>query len=417
MSAGGSGLGHALRAFRHRDFAIFWSGAVVSNSGTWLQGVAVPYVLFEITRSATWVGLATFAAFIPIMVMGPIGGYLADRRSRRLILVVGQSTAALFALALWAVFAAGVREPWVVLSLTALMSSAAGITIPSWQAFIPALVPREDLPSAITLNSVQFNAARAIGPAAAGIVLASLGPGAAFLLNGLSYVAVVAAVLAVRTTAPPLADGARSLVRGFGEAFSYLTRHAGIWRGIVVAMLVGFVGYPIVQFTVVYAETVYGVGPRALGVLTGAIGVGAIAVAPVVGGALGDIARARTVRIALPVYGLAVAVFGLSTTYGVGIAAVAVAGAGFLAIVATTNTAAQAIVAEHFRGRVMAIRVMGFTAAYPLGGLLQGWLADRWGPAVVVTAAGSLLVAIGVALAVRSEWLTPLDDPPEAYAA
>jgi MFS family permease len=417
VSTGEAGLSHALRAFRHRDFAVFWSGAVISNSGTWLQGVAVPFVLFEVTGSATWVGLATFAAFIPIMVMGPIGGYLADRRSRRAILVAGQSTAAVFALALWATFAAGVRQPWVVLTLTALMSSAAGITIPSWQAFIPALVPREDLPSAITLNSVQFNAARAIGPATAGIVLATLGPSAAFLLNGLSYVAVVGAVLAVRVVAPTMADGARSLVRGFGEAFGYLRGRPGIWRGIVVAMLVGFLGYPIVQFTVVYAETVYGVGPRALGVLTGAIGVGAIAAAPFVGGALGDVSRARTVRLALPVYGLAVAGFGLSTAYWVGIVAVAMAGAGFLAIVATTNTAAQAIVVERFRGRVMAIRVMGFTASYPLGGLLQGWLADRIAPAVVIATAGALLVALGAWFVVRPAWLTPLDDPPEAYAA
>lgn len=412
-----SGLRHALRALRHRDFAVFWTGAIISNSGTWLHGVAVPFVLYELTESAFWVGLATFSAFIPIMVMGPIGGTLADRVSRRRILVLGQGAAAVFAIALWASFALGVREPAVVLGLTALMSSAAGLTIPAWQAFVPALVPLEDLPSAITLNSVQFNAARAIGPATAGLVLATLGPSAAFLINGLSYVAVVGAVLAVRTVPPAQGAGEGSVVRRFREAFVYLTRRAGIWRGVVLAMGVGFLGYPIVQFTVVYAESVYGVGPRALGFLTGAIGFGAIAVAPVVGGAFGDLPRARVVRVALPVYGAAVMAFGLSTSYPAGVAAVAVAGAGFLAIVATTNTAAQAIVAEHFRGRVMAIRVMGFTASYPLGALLQGWLADRVGPPVVVATAGAVLVAVGLWLAARPGWLAPLDDPPDAYAA
>lgn len=411
-----AGLGHALRAFRHRDYTVFWIGAFVSNSGTWLQGIAVPFVLYELTRSALWVGLATFAAFIPIMVMGPLGGSLADRMSRKRILIVGQGAAALFAIALWAAYAAGIREPGVILGLTAAMSSAAGITIPAWQALVPSLVPRSDLESAITLNSVQFNASRAVGPAVAGLVLASIGPAAAFLINGLSFLAVVGAVLAITSPAPRLDAPAESVIRGFRSAWSYLVAHAGIARGVLIAVLVGFLGYPIVQFTVVWAEDVYGVGPAALGVLTGAIGIGAVLVAPVVGGAFGDLSRSSVVRVALPTYGLAVAVFGLSTAYWVGILAVAVAGAGFLAIVASTNTAAQAIVVEHFRGRVMAIRVMSFTAAYPLGGLLQGWLADRIAPAIVVATAGGLLVLVGLAAGLVPRWLDPLDDSAEAYA-
>lgn len=411
-----SGMSHALRAFRHRDFSIFFTGAVVSNSGTWLQGIAVPYVLFQLTGSATWVGLATFATFIPIMVLGPIGGALADRFSRRRILMIGQSFAALFALALYFTYAAGVREPAVVLLLTSAMSASAGLTIPAWQAFVPALVPHEDLPSAITLNSVQFNAARAIGPAMAGVVLASWGASAAFLLNAASYVAVIVALALLRVQVPRLGGRGGSVLRGFRAAFTYLTHRAGIWRGIVLAMLLAFLGNPMLQFTVVWAEEVYDVGPEALGVLTGAIGLGAIAVAPWVAGAMGDIARAQVVRIGLPVYGAAVLGFGLSTAYWVGVACAAVVGAGFLAVIATTNTAAQSIVAEHFRGRVMAIRVMGFTAAYPLGGLLQGWLADRIDPAIVVATAGGILLVVGLWFAWQPGWLTPLDDPPDAFA-
>ncbi len=389
---------------------------MVSNTGTWLQGVAVPYVLFQLTGSATWVGLATFATFIPIMVLGPIGGTLADRYSRRRILMIGQSFAALFALALYIAYASGTREPAVVLLLTSAMSASAGLTIPAWQAFVPALVPHDDLPSAITLNSVQFNAARAIGPALAGIVLASWGASAAFLLNAVSYVAVVGALALVRVQLPRLGGRGGSVLRGFGAAFGYLKRRAGIWRGVVLAMVVAFLGNPILQFTIVWAEDVYGVGPEALGVLTGAIGIGAIAVAPWVAGAMGDIPRAQVVRVGLPAYGAAVMGFGLSTGYWFGVVCAAIVGAGFLAVISTTNTAAQSIVAEHFRGRVMAIRVMGFTAAYPLGGLLQGWLADRIDPAIVVSTAGATLLGIGLWLAWRPTWLEPLDDPPDAFA-
>ena len=319
-----SGLAYALRALRTRDYAVFWSGALVSNSGTWLQAVAIPYVLFQLTSSATWVGLATFATFLPIMLLSPFGGVLADRYSRKRVLLVGQSLAAAFAILLWGVWSAGLATPGWILVLTALGGMAAGLTVPAWQAFVPTLVEKEDLPSAITLNSVQFNASRAIGPMIGGIVLAQYGAALAFLLNAISFVAVFIALLLIKARRVPPQGGTAKVVAGIREALAYLRTRPGITLSILVAVMVGFLGYPIVQFTVVFAEDIYGVGPEALGYLLGALGLGAILVAPWVAGAFGDVTPSAVVRLSLPVYAVAIIAFGLSRTYVFGLLAVVV---------------------------------------------------------------------------------------------
>lgn len=411
-----SGFGHAVRAFRHRDYAVFWSGALVSNSGTWLQGVTVPYVLLELTGRASWVGIATFGAFVPTMLLGPVGGALADRHDRRKVLIVGQSAAAVVALALWGAWLAGVRSPVAIVALTALGGMTQGLTIPAWQAFVPSLVPLEDLASAISLNSLQFNAARAIGPAMAGALLAWAGPSAAFLLNGLSFVAVLLALLLITSRPHRQGHGTTGVVRGFVQSIGYIRRQPGIGLAIAIAVLVAFLGYPAVQFAVVFAELVYGVGPVAVGLLTGVIGLGAIAAAPVVSGAFGDLPRQQVVRWALPVYGVALLVFGSSTTVAQGAVGLFGAGAGFLALVATTNTAVQSIVADHMRGRVMATRIMSFTGAFPLGALIQSALADVVSPRLVVSCASLVLLAAGAVLVRVPGLLGRLDDPPDLTA-
>jgi hypothetical protein len=229
------GLRHAVRAFRHRDFAIFWTGALASNTGSWVQNLAVPYVLYQLTESAFWVGLATFTQFIPAMVLGPLAGSIADRYDRRKVLFVTQSLLALAAIALWGAWVGGVRDAWAILALVALSGVFAGINIPSWQSFVNDLVPRDDLLSAVTLNSLQFNAARAIGPGIAGILLATLGPGWAFFLNATSFVFVLGALALVRTRqearSAPLTGG---FLRQFRRAMRYTRQSAGILVGMVV---------------------------------------------------------------------------------------------------------------------------------------------------------------------------------------
>lgn len=406
------GMRHALRAFRHRDFAIFWTGALFSNTGTWVQNLTVPYVLYQLTGRAFWVGFAAFAQFIPVMILGPVAGSIADRHDRRIVLLCTQSAMAAAALGLWAVWASGIRNLAAILVLVALSGVLAGINIPSWQAFVNDLVPRQDLLSAVTLNSLQFNASRAFGPAIAGLLLATLGATWAFLVNGISFAFVLVALLLVRTRPPvrttPMSGG---FVRQFGRAVRYTRTQPGIMVGMTAAVLVGVLGNPIQQFTVVFAADEFLVGPLGLAFLNVAIGLGAVIAFFLVSGWDNVMTKGVLVQWAMLAYGGAVVAFALAPTYAMGFAALVVVGGGFLAVISTTNTAVQTIVADHIRGRVMAVRIMAFTGAYPIGALVQGWIADRVGARPTVAGAGAILVLAALWLASRSGLLDRLDDP------
>ncbi len=404
------GIRHAARAFRHRDFTVFWLGALASNTGSWVQNLAVPYVIYEVTHSASWVGFATFTQFIPVMLLGPLAGSIADRYDRRKVLLTTQALMAVGALALWLAWSQGVRSPWAILGLVAVSGVFAGINIPSWQSFVNDLVPREDLLSAVTLNSLQFNAARAIGPGLGGILVTTAGPSWAFFINGVSFVCVLVALALVRNRQVALETALTGgVLRQFRRAVRYSRSQPGILVGIVVAVLVGALGNPIFQFTVIFSAEVFHVGALQLSLLNVALGVGAVGAAPLISG--WDLTRADLVRWGLLVYGGAILAFGIAPDYVFGLLASLVVGGGFLIVISATNTSVQVIVADHMRGRVMAFRIMAFTGAYPIGALIQGWLSDVIGPRTTVAGAGALLVAAGVVLAMRPALLHRLDDP------
>lgn len=392
-------------------------GAVASNTGSWLQNLAVPFVLFELTQKSIYVGLAGFAQFIPSFFLGPLGGSLADRYDRKKVLIGAQLSMAFAAFLLWGAWALDFHEPVVILAITALTGVFNGIMIPSWQAFVPSLVPKSDLASAITLNSTQFNASRAIGPALAGLLLATVGAGWAFFLNGVSFLAVIGALLMVRPVQAKHATTGRSgVVREFRSALGYIRQRTGILVSILCAMLVAFFGNPVTQFTVVFADQVYGAGPRVLGLLAAAVGIGAVMVAPALSTWDVRFDRSDVVRFGLPLYGLAVIGFGIAPNWPTGLIALLFVGAGFLAVIATTNTAVQMIVADSMRGRVMSARVMGFTLAFPLGSLAQGILADLIGPQTTVALSGGCLLAFALFLASRPALLRTLDANSDADA-
>ena len=405
-----SGFRYGMRAFHHRDFRYFFIGALASNSGSWLQNLAVPYVLYQLTGRSLWVGMAGFAQFIPSFMLGPLAGSLADRVDRRRLLLATQFALAASAFLLWACWALHWRTPSLILAITALTGVFSGLMIPSWQAFVPSLVPRDDLPSAITLNSTQFNASRAVGPALAGLLLATVGPGWAFFLNGVSFLAVIAVLWVVKPRRDaPSNHPTEGVVAGFRSAVGYIRGRTGIGLSVLCAMLVAFFGNPISQFIVVFTDQVYHAGPRVLGLMTSAVGIGAVVVAPALSSWDTRVSRSAVVRWGLPIYALAVIGYGLAPNWPLGLVALMVVGAGFLAVIATTNTAVQVIVADHMRGRVMSARIMGFTLAFPLGSLAQGALADLWGPQPTVVLSGACLLAAATYLASKPAMLAGLD--------
>ena len=402
-----------MRAFRYRDYRIFWAGALLSNVGTWMMNLVLPFVLFQLTGSAVWVGATVAAQFLPMVLASPIGGSIADHLPRRVVLLWVQSAMGVAAGLLWLAWILDFRDPWTLLSIVALVGILNGISLPSWQAFVHDLVPRDALQSAVAMNSLQINAARALGPAIAGVVLATLGPATAFGINALSFFCVVLAVALVRAGRDATRRPAHmSVTDQFVSALRYARTQPGIVMAIALAFIIGLFGNPIFSLTVVFAESVFFVGPVQLGIMNAALGVGAIAIAPVVGGARYSGKIRRIAGSGLITFGLALIAFALSPNYLVSVGLLVVLGACFMAVIASSNTANQIIVANPFRGRILAIRLMAFTVAAPIGGLLQGAMVDTIGARPTVAIAGALLITISLWLVFKGGVvrLSRLDD-------
>jgi MFS family permease len=402
-----------LPAFEERDFVWFWFGALISNVGTWMQLITVPYVILKLTGSGAWVGLTAFAGLFPAVVASPIAGSLADRFERRTLLLWSQLAQMLLALALWGLWEGGLRRPILLVLLVAANGVFWGGTIPAWQAFISSLVPRDKLLNAITLNSAQFNAARAVGPAIGGAALASFGPSWAFLLNALSFVAVIVALLAVRTRRPPVAprqDGDPGLWAAFGAGLRYTWRHTGIFLAIALVAVVSLFASPVFQLLPVVASKVFRVGPGLYGLLAGAFGVGAVLGAVALSAIGSRYDRSRLVTWGLVAYGGSLVALGAAPLFGIGVAAVAVMGVGFLGTLAVLNTTVQLLVAEEIRGRVLAVWAVVVTAFLPLGALAEGSLSDLVGMRPICIGGGLVLLATAGVLITQSTLASSLDE-------
>ena len=406
------GLREAGAALRIPEFRRFWVGATISNSGTWMQNVTVPYVLFQMTGSASWVGLASFLQFLPALVMGPLGGTLADRYPRRTVLLVAQSALAVAAVGLWLLWSSGAAAPWSITAMVAVFGAIAGTSIGAWQAFVSELVPRHLLLNAVTLNSAQFNAARAVGPALGGLVLGTLGPSWAFGLNALSYAAVLIALATIHPAPVERSPRTGSVLGELRETVGYVRAMPGIATCIVVVVALGFFGNPVFPLLAVFAEEVFEVSGFRYGLLGAALGVGGVLATPLVAGRGSALARSGLVGGALGVYGASLLAFAVSPVFPMAVLFLLVAGGGYLALASTLNTTIQVQVDERRRGKVLALYVMGLTSSYPVGSLVQGALADVVSVRLVTACSGAALLAV-LATLLRSGRLRSMDEDPQ----
>lgn len=397
-------------AFRYRNFRIMWTASLLSSSGSWLQMIAVPYVIYSITGSGAWLGFAGFLGYAPMVVTGPWAGSVADRFDRRKVLIYGGLVQTAVTLLLWVVWVAGDRHIGVFLALLTAGSFVGGFTVAAWQSFITELVPREHLLNAVTLNSTQFNAARALGPAFGGVVLATLGVSWCFFFNALSFLMMVLGLLLVRVprrerlTEP----GKAHPVREMREALSYVRTMPGIVTCLIVVTLMGLIAGPLFNLIVVFADG-YGVGGGAYGMLAACLGIGAVAVAPIIAGRGSTARRSRLLSLAMAVYGLALVGLGLAPTALLGGACLLAAGAGYLGMSASLNTAVQLQVREDMRGRTMALYLMVLTAAVPIGAQVQGWCVDLVGVHWTVGVAGAIFVLSWIVLRYVIDRLSTID--------
>ncbi|BDG09777.1 MFS transporter [Anaeromyxobacter paludicola] len=401
MPVGTSAATHSFRALRHRNFRLFVVGQFISLIGTWMQTVALGWLIYRLTHSPFLLGLAGFLGQIPSLFFSPLAGVLADRWNRHRMVIGTQVLFMAQALALAALVLSGKATIPEILGLNLLLGFISAADVPARQSFMIELVPDpRDLPNAIALNSSVFNVARLVGPSIAGVVIGLLSEGLAFLLNGLSYVAVIGALLAIRV--PPRARraaAAPNVWAHLAEGLRYAGGFAPIRAALLLLALVGLVGTPFSVLMPMFASDVLGGGAHTLGFLVASIGLGALA------GAL-FLARRRTVRGLGSVIVWAVSAFGaglialaLARTQWLACGVLAVVGFGMMVHMASTNTILQTLVDPDKRGRVMSLYTVAFMGTMPLGSLAAGALAGRLGAPLTVALGGAACLVAGALFA------------------
>ena len=381
---------HAWRALRHRNFQLFFAGQTVSVVGTWMTRLATGWLVYRLTHSALLLGIVSFAGQIVSFAIGPFAGVWVERLDRRKLLVWTQAAAAVQSLALAALALAHVITLWEIIALSAFQGLINAFDMPARQAFLVQMVEdRADLGNAIAINSSMNNGARLIGPAIAGLVIAAVGEGWCFLIDGISYFAVIASLLLMQITRADARLGTRSMIREMREGWDYVRTFRPVRSILLLFALISLMGYPYTVLLPVFAGDVLHGGPHTLGWLAGASGLGAFASALSLAWRKTVVGLTRTLRGAAALLGGALVLFGLSHALWLSLVFMACAGFGLIQVSAVSNTVIQTLVPEDKRARVMSFYTMTFFGASPFGSLLAGLLAHRIGAPLTVAITGA----------------------------
>jgi len=390
-----------LRALRHRNYRLYFSGQGTSLIGTWITRVALAWLVYRLTGSAALLGIVGFAGQIPTFVLAPFAGVWVDRWNRYHVLVVTQVASMLQSLALAILTLTGTIDILHILLLSVLQGFINAFDMPSRQAFVIELVEdRADLGNAIALNSSMVNGARLIGPSIAGVLIAAAGEGWCFLLDGISYLAVVGSLLAMRVTPRPLPVRHKGPLAELRDGFRYTFGFAPIRNILLLLALVSLMGMPYTVLMPIFAARVLHGGPHTLGFLMGATGVGALAGAIYLASRGSVLGLGRVIPLAAATFGLGLISFSFSHELLLSMPLLVLTGAGFMVQMAAGNTVIQTILREEMRGRVMAFYAMAFIGTAPFGSLLAGALADRIGAPPTV-ALGGVACMLGAAAFAR----------------
>ena len=390
-----------FRSFRHRNFALFFSGQIISLIGTWMQSVAESWLVFRLTKSSVLLGTVVFCSLIPSFVLAPFGGLLADRFSRRRILVITQTLSMILAFILAALTISGVIRVWHVLTLATLLGIVNAFDVPARQSFVVEMVGREDLANAIALNSSMFNGARVVGPAVAGIVVAAVGEGWCFFLNAVSYIAVITTVVLMRVgDVKRPATGVTALQR-LAEGFRFVRHTAPIRALLLLIGAISLVGMPYATLMPVFADSIFHGGAKGLGILMAASGTGALIGSLALATRDGVRGLGRWVAVSAVSFGVALVAFSFSRSFWLSAAILILVGGAMMVQMASSNTLIQVMVPDELRGRVMAIYSMMFMGMAPFGALFAGALAERIGAPHTVAIGGVVSILAGAAFAVR----------------
>jgi MFS family permease len=387
-------MSHAWRALRHRNFKLFFFGQSISVIGTWMTRLATSWLVYRTTHSALLLGVVSFAGQIVAFALGPVAGVWVERLDRRKMLVWTQALAAVQSLALAALTLAHVINLWEIIALTVMQGLINAFDMPGRQSFLVQMVEdRNDLSNAIAINSSMANGARLIGPAIAGVLIAAVGEGWCFLIDGFSYFAVIASLLMMRIKPMDIRRSASGMFEQMREGWDYVWTFRPIRTILMLFALTSLMGYPYMVLLPVFAGQMLHGGAATLGWLTGASGIGAFASALSLAVRKSVVGLAHMLQIAAAVLGGALILFGLSHTLWLSLVLMVFAGFGLIQGASVSNTIIQSLVTEDKRARVMSYYTMAFFGASPFGSLLAGVLAHRIGAPSTVIITGAFCVA------------------------
>ncbi|HYL09538.1 MAG TPA: MFS transporter [Candidatus Acidoferrales bacterium] len=385
-----------FRALRHGEFRFFWSGNLVSNIGSWMQNVAQGWLVLQLTNSPFWLGLVGFAQQIPALVFSLFAGVIADRSSRRTMLLCTQTGMMILALALAVPTQLHVIKVQQIVLIAFLAGTIISLNAPTYASAIRDLVPREDTLNAIALNSIQFNSSRVLGPSLAGFTIAGLSIAACFYLNALSYVPLLFVITRVAFPSRQRRVEA-NWKEEMAEGLRYVRAHRDVFTLITIVALISMFGLPYIVMMPAFARDVLHIGAKGLGYLEGAAGCGALLGGLQLANMKSHQRRGPVVLVAALVFFAAILLFCLSRIPLLSMLLLAVVGGAMMSSVATINSLIQTNVPDSIRGRVLSMHTMAYLGFTPFGSLLVGTLAERFStPAGLAISSGFALVLVAI---------------------
>ncbi|HEV8303811.1 MAG TPA: MFS transporter [Gemmatimonadales bacterium] len=389
---------YGLGALAHRNFRLFLFGQTVSLTGTWMQSIAQGWLVLQLTNSPFYVGLVSALSSLGVLLLTLYAGVVADRTDKRRMVVITQTLLMLQAFALAGLVWTRTVTVESVMALAAFLGIVNAFDIPTRQSFIVEMVGKDDLMNAIALNSSVFNATRVFGPAVAGVLIGSVGTAWCFALNGVSYLAVIGGLLAMRLPPRVPQPAAGSAWTGIRESVAFIRSDPRVFALVVLTALFSVFGFPFLVLMPVVARDVLHAGAAGYGALTAAVGVGALLGALSIAVWSGRIPKGRTLVAGGTSFGVALALFASSRSFPLSVALVALAGCAMILNNALTNTLLQTLVPDELRGRVMGFYSFVFVGLAPLGALQAGALAEHFGAPWAV-AVGGVITALAMAAA------------------
>ncbi len=372
-----------------------WCGACASSIGTWMQILAQSWLVYQLSNSAVYLGLDAFFGQIPIFLFSLFGGAIADRKSRRTILLVSQVVQLTCAFTLAGLYGAHLVKVWHIWCLSFTVGCAQAFGGPAYSALIPSLVEKKDLQNAIALNSIQFNLARVVGPALGGVALTKLGAVWCFSLNGVSYLAVITSLLLLKTTFAPK-QSQQTVMTSIGEGIDFLRHREGMVSLITLAFCVTLLSFPLITFLPVMARDVFHGGPNTFTLFLCLSGAGSVTGALLVAATAAKTGQAkRSLTVMLLLGGLIVA-FGLSKNLLLSTSLIFAAGAALMVVFALNTSLVQAYVTDDMRGRVMSVYNVAFRGGMPMGSLISGFLIKQTSAPVIMAGNGVFVVVIAL---------------------